>query len=510
MGGEISTPNIDRLAQQGILFTQFHVTPNCSSTRASLMTGMDHHLTGLGTHGPQAKNQKGQPGYEGYLNNKVVTIAEVLQDSGYRTMMAGKWHLGNVNKETWPSGRGFDDSFALLNGGASHWDSSPLLPSKPSYFVDNNKLVKALPDDFYSSDYFTDKIISYVETNVKTTNKPFFAFLSFTAPHNPLHAPKELIEKYQDYYHGGWDKLQLTRLHGLKNKGLVDKQVKPQPRPDWIPAWDSLSASQQEMSARTMAVYAAMIDRVDQNIGRLVASLKAQGKFDNTVILVFSDNGPSKTTMADYMALDGKGSQFIASFDNQLDNVGLANSNVDLGSGWAYGLAAPLRLMKGYQTQGGVLSPLIVKAAKTWPKTNQRVTSPVHVMDLMPTFLEIAGAKHPAAIKGNDLLLMQGSSLLSVIQGNDSSEFDKRGFGSELFGIKAYRLGQWKIIKLPPPYGTARWQLYDLNSDPGETSDLARKHLEKTKQLIGLWHQYADTNGVIIPDELILYAKPPN
>jgi arylsulfatase len=504
-GGEIETPHIDRIAEEGILFTQFHVTPNCSSTRAALLTGMDHHRTGFGTHGLTATNQKGKPGYEGFLNRQVVTLAEVLRIAGYRTMMAGKWHLGNRDPGTWPSGRGFDDSFALLNGGASHWDNTPLFPSRPSVYVENGKPVKQFPAQFYSSDFFTSKIIEYVESS----DKPFFAFLSFTAPHNPLHAPAELIQKYKNIYTHGWDALQLRRLEGLKSRGMVAASVKPQQRPGWIPSWNSLDDSARQIAARDMAVYAAMIDSVDQNIGRLVDRLQKLNKYDNTLILVFSDNGPSKTTIADYLALDGEGAKFLERFNNKLDNRGLPGSNVDIGPGWAYGIAAPFRLMKGYQTQGGVISPLIVKPPVGWNKPTQYVRTPIHVMDIMPTFIEVAGANHPGTRSGNEILPMQGSSLTDLIQGVNDTFFSQRGFGSELFGIRAYRLGNWKILKLPPPYGTGNWQLYNLSTDPGETTDLASKHPGRLKELAKSWQAYAKENGVVEPDKLTLYAKPP-
>ena len=504
-GSEIETPHIDRIAKEGILFTQFHVTPNCTSTRASLLTGMDHHRTGFGTHAVTTTNQNGKPGYEGFLNGQVVTLAEVLRTAGYRTMMAGKWHLGNKDPGTWPSGRGFDDSFALLNGGASHWDDTPLFPSKPSVYVENGKPVKQFPAQFYSSDFFTSKIIEYVESS----DKPFFAFLSFTAPHNPLHAPAELIQKYKNIYTHGWDALQLRRLEGLKSRGMVAASTKPQQRPSWIPSWDSLDDSAKQIAARDMAVYAAMIDSVDQNVGRLVDRLQKLNKYDNTLILVFSDNGPSKTTIADYLALDGEGAKFLERFNNKLDNRGLPGSNVDIGPGWAYGIAAPFRLMKGYQTQGGVISPLIVKPPGGWNKLTQYVRTPIHVMDIMPTFIEVAGANHPGTRSGNEVLPMQGSSLTDLIQGVNDTFFSQRGFGSELFGIRAYRLGNWKILKLPPPYGTGNWQLYNLSTDPGETTDLASKHPGRLKELAKSWQAYAKENGVVEPDKLTLYAKPP-
>ena len=506
-GGEILTPSIDNLASEGIVFSQFSVTPNCSSTRASLLTGMDHHRTGMGTHGGPTENQKGKPGYEGILNDRVITMAEVLQNGGYHTMMAGKWHLGNKQEHTWPSGRGFDKSFALLNGGASHWDESPLFPGKPSVYVDNGKPLHSFPNSFYSSDYFTKKIKEYIESN--NNEKPFFAFLSFTAPHNPLHAPKDLIDKYEDQYKDGWDALQTTRLKQLKSSGMIDNDVTPQPRPEWIPAWESLDEEKKELAARDMAVYAAMIDRLDYNIGLLINQLKKMGAYENTMIFVFSDNGPSKTKIQDYLALAGADAGFMDNYNNTLDNRGLQNSSVDLGPGWAYGIAAPFRLMKGYQSQGGVLSPLIVKPPKKWNIQSSHINKPVHVMDIMPTFLEVANISHPIKEPTDELLEMQGVSMIPLIKGENGIDFENRGFGSELFGVRAYRKGEWKILKLPVPYGSGEWQLYNLKNDPGENNDLAKNHAEILEELSKLWEDYAKENGVVEPNKLSLYTLPP-
>jgi len=516
-GSEINTPSIDHLASEGIVFSQFSVTPNCSSTRASLLTGMDHHRTGIGSHGVYTDNQKGKPGYEGFLNQRVTTLAEVLQSGGYFTMMAGKWHLGNKQENTWPSGRGFDRSFALLNGGASHWDNTPLFPGKPNTYVDDGKPIQSFPKSFYSSDYYTEKIISYIEKG--ENKKPFFAYLSFTAPHNPLHAPEELIRKYQDQYKDGWDQLQLRRLEQLKSSGVIDNEVNPQPRPEWISAWKSLSKEEKEIASRDMAVYAAMIDRLDQNIGLLVKKLKEMKEYDNTMILVFSDNGPSKTTMEDYMELSGTDLSFMDTFNNNLENRGLQNSNIDIGPGWAYGIAAPFRLMKGYQSQGGVMSPLIIKPPKQWKINKSHIKKPVHVMDIMPTLLDLANIDHPVNESslesnkinknGDELLGMQGNSMINLIKGENGIDFDERGFGSELFGIRAYRKGFWKVLKLPEPYGSGKWQLYNLDSDPGETKDLAISHLEVLDDLAEQWQVYADKNGVIEPNKPSLYSLPP-
>jgi len=512
-GGEIETPHIDALAGQSLSFSQFHVTPNCSSTRASLLTGMDHHRTGLGTHGVATKNQKGKPGYEGFLNNRVITLAEAMQAAGYRTMMAGKWHLGSRDPNTWPAARGFDDTFALINGGASHWqDNLPLFPSKPSIYSRNGKAIKKLPEGFYSTTNYTSAMIDFIDTNSKS-GKPFMGYLAYTAPHNPLHAPAETIAKYKDRYKTGWDALQQFRLAGLKSKGLINKNVPVQPRPSFIPAWKKLSPEEQSESARDMAIYAAMLDVIDQNLGRLFEHLRATGQYDNTMIILISDNGPSKTTIADYLALDGAGSEFIKSFNNNMDNRGLPGSSVDLGPGWAYGLAAPFRLMKGYQAQGGIKSPLIVKLPKGMEHAGgsmqNSVQAPVHVMDVMPTILDIAEVALPATASEIGKLEMQGVSLLPIMSGASKESLNSRGFGGELFGVRYYRQGQWKILLLPKPYGTGDWQLFDLSSDPGELNDISASHPKVFQQLISDWQNYAKTNGVVEPDTATFYTLPP-
>ena len=505
-GGEIETPNIDRLAETGISFSQFHVTPNCSSTRASMLTGMDHHRTGLGTHAKAAENQKGKPGYEGYLNNRVTTLGEAMQAAGYRTMMTGKWHLGSRDPKTWPAGRGFDDTFVLINGGASHWqDNLPLFPSKPSIYSRNGQVVKKLPAGFYSTTNYTGEMIDFIDAN-KDSGKPFMAYLAYTAPHNPLHAPADVIAKYKDTYKTGWDELQKSRLAGLKAKGLIKKDVPVQPRPSFIRAWEKLSADEQAKAVRDMAVYAAMIDVVDQNLGQLFEYLRTSGLYDNTMIVFISDNGPSKTTIADYLSLDGTSGDFIKIFNNDMDNRGLPGSSVDLGPGWAYGLAAPFRMMKGYQAQGGIKSPLIIKLPKAVKQAKESIKTPVHVMDLMPTILDIAGA---SSLQEKEKFEMQGVSLFPVMKGDKDELLEARGFGGELFGMRYYRQGDWKILRMPVPYGSGNWQLYDLLTDPGEINDVSASHPKIFQQLISEWQEYAKINGVVEPDTPMLYTLPP-
>jgi arylsulfatase A-like enzyme len=504
-GSEIATPNVDALAAEGVMLTQFHVFPNCGPTRGAMMTGVDPHRAGMGgNHEVAAENQKGKPGYEGHLRHDVVTIAQLLRDAGYRTYMTGKWHLGTEAND--PASRGFDKSFALMNGAASHWaDQAAIIPGAKTRYTNDGKIVGQLPDDFYSSNFYTDELISYIDS---ASDAPFFAYLSFTAPHNPLHVPEPYIQKYRGRFDAGWDSLAAERLERLKSLGLVADDQEAQPRPEWVMAWDELTPEQQAARARDMEVYAGMIDYVDEQIGRLLAQLRQSGEYDNTLIVFMSDNGPSKTSINDYLALGDQGAAFFENFDNSADNKGLPGSSTDIGPGWAYAAATPLRLFKGYVAQGGIQVPAIVKLPGTMPNAGDRIDQVAHVMDLMPTFLSVAGAEYPAVYKGESIAPLAGNSLLPMLDANSAVKNAPREFGWSAYGMDAYRQGNWKVLRLPKPYGNEDWQLYDLARDPGEIHDLASKHTERVESLASAWDAYAESNGVVQPNSPTAYAKP--
>ena len=506
-GGEIPTPHIDNLAKEGLQLTDFHVAPNCAPTRAALLSGMDNHLAGLGTmYEVIAENQKGKPGYEGFLNFDVVSIAEVLQQSGYSTYMTGKWHLGAKKEETRPHARGFDRTFSMLAGGASHWaDNTPLIPGKASPYSVNGQLITDLPKDFYSSKNYTDSIISYIEADAKS-KKPFFAYLSFTAPHNPLHAPKEYIEKYRGKYDNGWVDLAQRRLKRMKELNLVPNDQELSPYPEWLTQWDDLSDDQKASRSRDMEVYAAMIDYMDMSIGRVVEHLKKTGEFDNTMIVFISDNGASKTTIMDYAALGGEVESHLKSFDNSNENKGQTNSATDIGPAWAWAANSPFRLTKGYPTEGGMRVPCVIKAPKSLQIASGHLGGFTYVSDLMPTFLELAIAEHPSQYKNHSVLPMTGISQLSNWT---NGEMDDREFGFEIYGMLTYRSAQWKILKLPTPYGSGKWQLYNLENDISEQIDLAGENPTKLNELVAKYEVYARKNGVVIPNIAVGYAKPP-
>jgi len=505
-GGEMATPNIDGLAAEGVMFTEFHVAPNCGPTRGSLLTGVDYHRAGMGGN-PEvaADNQKGVPAYQGFLRDDVVTLAEMLQDAGFHTSMAGKWHLGHDARNL-PGGRGFERSFALLNGAASHWaDQAALIPGSKTHYTEDDQPVDELPADFYSTTNHTNRVIDYI-TESAADGRPFFSYLSYTAPHNPLHAPDEAIEKYRGRYDDGWDALAAERAARLRELGLLGESQIPQSRPQWVLAWDELTPEQQAGRSRDMEVYAGMIDYMDQSIGRVLQHLRELDEYDNTLIVFMSDNGPSKTAILDYIALGGEAAEYFEQFDNSLENRGRPGSSTDIGPGWAYASATPLRLFKGYVAQGGIRVPLIVKPAGSLGQA-QRVDTVVHVMDLMPTILELAGVHQPAQWHGVDVAPIQGRSLVALLEGDDDHTWMERGLGWEAYGMDAYRRGDWKVLRLPPPFGNGDWQLYNLSEDPGEIQDVADQHPALVAELAQGWTAYAEANGVIRPSTPIAYSR---
>jgi len=509
LGSEIATPILDALATEGAILTQFHAAPNCSPSRSAMLTGVDSHRAGVGGNASAiAENQIGLPAYQGYLRDDVTTISELLQDAGYHTVQAGKWHLGHDARNL-PGGRGFDQSFALINGAASHWaDQAPIIPGSKTVYMEDDVVVPVLPADFYSSTFYTDKTIEYIDDGLDL-GKPFFAYLAYTAPHNPLHAPDAYIEKYKGVFDQGWDVIAQNRMHRQIELGLLEGGTTSSGREEWILAWDALTNDQRAQRARDMEIYAGMIDYMDYSIGRVLQHLKDAGEYDNTMIVFMSDNGPSKTAIVDYLALGGETAEFVKQFDNSLETKGRAGSSTDIGPGWAYASATPQRLFKGYVSQGGIRVPAIVKPPAMSPIANNRIDTPIHVFDLMPTFLDFADVPYPDTFDGTPLPGLHGLSLRPILSGLGDADFQTRPLGWEAYGMDALRVGDWKSLRLPLPFGNNQWQLYNLKIDPGETTDLAGEHPERLKQMASYWEAYAEKNGVVHPDQPVLYSKDP-
>jgi len=494
-GGEIATPTLDRLADEGLQLSNFHVLPTCSPSRSVLLSGTDNHVAGLGTMGEiKTPEMEGHPGYAGYLNFEVAALPEVLQAGGYHTYMAGKWHLGH-EKDTLPHARGFDETFALLPGGGSHWgDMKPLSPPQTMIYSRNGQKVESLPDDFYSTTYYTDTIINSIDHS-KDDGKPFFAYLSYTAPHDPLHAPKAYIDKYRGKYDEGWDVLREQRLQSLKALGIVHKDAKSFPRLESVKPWNEMSIEERADASRDMEVYAAMIDYLDEQIARVFDYLKEIGEYDNTMIIFLSDNGANGFLPTAY---PGQTDEFLNSFDNNLENRGLVNSFIEQGPGWAQVSMAPSRMFKAFTSEGGIRAPLLVKLPGAMPNAGTMNHSFFHIRDIMPTILDVAGIELTQSINDRPVVPMLGDSVLDLFSGNAKSPYagaDQVGY--ELFGMKALFDGDWKILWMPPPFGPGDWQLYKLSEDPGELTDLSDRQPDRLVKMIAKWEQYKEENRVL-------------
>lgn len=507
-GGEIATPHLDALAEQGLRLTDFHAASACSPTRAMLLTGTDHHLAGIGAMAEFSDETiRRHPGYEGHLNQRVVSLAELLRDAGYHTLISGKWHLGRT-AETSAAARGFERSFILEGAAHNHYDWSPKVPphkmprllhAVEGTYRDGLEPVTELPEGFYSSDAFTDRLLQYLGERPQDDQRPFFAYLPFSAPHFPLQAPAELIAKYRGRYDAGPDALRQQRLARLKELGLVAADVEAHPVVADTPNWDELDDQGRRRSARAMEVYAAMVERLDWNVGRVIEHLRASGELDDTLILFLSDNGAEGAALEALPIVGKRAQRFIEKhYDNSLDNLGRANSYLWYGPRWAQAATAPSRQFKLFTSQGGIRVPAFV----TWPGLRRQGAIGhefATVMDIVPTLLELAGSQHPGTTyQGREVLPLRGRSLLPYLQGEEEQPHSQdETTGWELFRARAIRQGQWKALYIPKPDGPGRWQLYDLKRDPGEIHDLAEAEPERLRRLVEHWQRYVDETGVL-------------
>ena len=359
-GSEIETPNLDALAERGVKFTDFHTSVSCSPTRSMLLSGTDNHIAGLGNMSELiTREQQGKPGYEGHLNNRVVSLAEVLRTDGYHTYMAGKWHLGD-KPENFPHTRGFDRSFSMLFGGASYWSDMfgllAALQQTAEYVLDDKRLLE-LPKDFYATRNYTDFLIESIREN-HGDGKSFLAYLAFTVPHDPLHVPEPWLSKYRGRYDDGYEVLKAKRVANAKRMGLVSDNAKEPVRHRMLEAWTSLNKEQQALEIRAMEVYAGMVNNMDYHFGRVVKFLKDIGQYENTIVIFLSDNGPNPWYSEDYPG--NRGSKWFAQFDNSIDNLGHPLSHYAYGMGWGSACAGPLDLFKMTVGEGGIRSPMLI------------------------------------------------------------------------------------------------------------------------------------------------------
>ena len=497
-GGEMHTPHLNQLAQKGMRFSNFHVSASCSPTRSMLLTGVDNHLNGVGNMRETIPlSHVGRAGYLSVLNNRVVTIASLLQDSGYRTYVAGKWHVGK-EPHNLPPARGFDRSLVLGDSGADNWETGKLyldLTDKV-YWYDNGKEAK-MPKEFYSSEFYINKTLEYLKTDAKS-DKPFFAYVAFQANHIPVQAPQEFIDKYKGKYNKGWDVLRQERRNKAIELGLMPLNAPMAPLPSTHVAWDSLSETDKAYQARRMEVYAAMAEAMDHQIGRLIGHLKETGEYDNTVFVFLSDNGAEAT---DPYALAVGRWWLDQHYNRDLDRLGSKGAYSVIGPNWARAATSPLSTYKFFAGEGGIRVPLIISGVPNMvidasPRIHQSLT---HVNDIVPTLLDLAKVQHPGTTyKGQTIYPLTGHSLLPVISGTAKRV---RGpdevLGYELSGNKALFKGDYKLLSNLAPVGDGQWHLYNIVKDPGETQDLQQALPELFQTLQADYAKWSKANGVL-------------
>ena len=490
-GGEIATPNIDALARQGVLLTNFYANMTCSPTRAMLMSGTDNHLAGLGVMNPPTDPaQQGQPGYEAHLNFRVASLANLLKDAGYRTYMTGKWHLGET-VETGPRARGFEKSFVSIDG-ASHlgglsWDGPGLAP-----YRDGEEMVE-VGDDFYSTRFYTERMIDYIEADRGAEN-PFFAYLAYTAPHWPLQAPRASIEKFAGRYDDGYEALYQRRFKRMQALGFVPADAEPLPPVAGEPAWEDLSAEERRIEARKMEIYAAMVSDLDAYIGKVVDYLKSIGEFDNTFIFFMSDNGPEALRRDLAEPLSG----WVAKCcDNSYDNLGKGDSYVMYGPNWARASSVAFNRGKGTGFEGGIHVPAFA-VHPTLAASGERNSQFATVMDVLPTLLELAGAEPPGeTYRDRPILPLKGRSMAATLRSHATPVHDASTYvGWALYEHLAIRQGDWKIVGDADEKPSARWRLFNLASDPQEQNDLSAAEPARLQAMIALWDDYHKENGL--------------
>jgi arylsulfatase len=503
-GGEIPTPNLDALADTGIRLANFHAAPVCAPARAMLLSGMDNHEAGIGSmnlkrdfdNGVEPSRDHagyGQPGYEGYLSYRVAALPEILRDAGYHTYMAGKWDLSRaLVEEHNPAGRGFESSFVQTTGTALH-----LLPADggahggisradPLIYRENWDVVTELPSDYFSTEFFTNKLIEYIDAN-NGDGQPFFGYLALSAPHWPLQAPADWRDRYAGQYAQGYDVIRDRRVSRAQEIGMLPAAPEMQNYQRQSVPWASLSEDERAEQERLMELYAAMMGNLDSHVGRLLDYLRETNQLENTFVLFMSDNGASGSIPP----------SMARGFDNSLDNMGDRDSFVEYGRGWAEAAMAPFRGVKSSMAEGGVRAAAIA--------SHGSIADPggisqayLTMQDVMPTLLELAGAEHPGdRYLNRPVLPMRGKSFLEHLRGAEESVHgSSETIGWELSGARALVRGDWKLLWLTDQ--EPGWELFNLRDDPYERNDLAAARPELTRELIGLWYDYAEDVGVAI------------
>ncbi|MDZ7724967.1 MAG: arylsulfatase [candidate division KSB1 bacterium] len=479
MGSGIQTPNIDRLARNGLVYNQFYNTSRCCPTRASLLTGLYQHQTGMGW---MTVADLGHPGYTGDLNEHCITIAQALQQSGYACYMTGKWHVTSDKtmkpkgpKHNWPLQRGFDRYYGHLSGGGGYYH--------PKNLIEGNEWLD-VPEDFYLTTAVNEKSEQFLREHMETNkNQPFFFYAAYYAPHRPLHALEKDVAKYRGAFMKGWDRMRKEKLARLYELGIADESWPLSERDARIPAWESLSEKEKQIWDARMAVYAGQIDCMDQGVGKMLNVLKEYGELENTLVLFLSDNGGCHEPQGgelDYEQIDELGQEYpMQSYRIQWANV----SNT------------PFRMYKHWVHEGGIATPLILHWPQRFEANGEIIPQIGHVIDIMPTLLEITNTPYPREWNGVPIHPLPGKSLVANF---DSEVFERGPIFFEHTANRAVRDGNWKLVSKKvhePPY-VGEWELYNLSRDRSETENLADQYPEKVENLAALWDQWAKEHDV--------------
>ena len=472
-GSQIETPHLDKLAENGLVFNQFYNTSRCCPSRAALLTGLYQHQAGVGG----MTNDRGYPGYRGFLNDRSATIAEVLKTSGYQTMICGKWHLGS-KPENWPTKRGFDKFYGIPEGGGVYF--YPF--AKKRNVVLNDSIIQ--PDPSYYSTYaFNHHAVEFLK-EVEKEGKPFFLYVPHIAPHFPVQAPKEEYQKYLGKFREGFQVLRQRRYQAMKEKGILPATVALSASDGQVVDWDELSPQQKDTFDLKMAIYAAQVEIMDRGVGQMVEQLKKMGEFDNTIIFFLSDNG-------------GTHENLTRTYAHITGELGAVNSYRAYGRSWANVSNTPFRLYKHWVHEGGIASPLIMH----YPALIQEhriVPEITHIMDIMPTCLELTNTPYPETFKGHDIHALAGESLASLVRGEPWNRRETLFWEHE--GNRAARREKWKIVSA---YPEDQWRLYDIERDRAESNDLAEQHPQIRDELVASYNAWAKRVGVIHRDQMV-------
>jgi len=495
-GSEIQTPNIDQIANTGVRFTNFHTASSCESSRSMMHTGIDHHRAGAGTlKVVLAENQKGKPGYEGYLSDDAYSLGQLMHDGGYATYFAGKWNLGD-GVERSPGAKGWDRYISLEQTGADNYEAKVYAPlNMEAVWWEDGQRAK-LPENYFSTRHYVDKMIQFIDEG-QVAHKPFFSIIAFQAVHSPLQAPEVDIEKYRHRYDAGWETIRSQRYQRQIQLGLIPGGLKL-PRSLLARTWSTLSTKDQLLYARKMAVFAAMMDNADQHIGRFREHLRQIGQLDNTVFVVMSDNGADPYELNN-LSLPFK-LWYRANFALGIDTLGQKGSYVHYGQDWAEVSNTPFAMFKGTSGEGGMRVPFIInypQHIKAGSITNQFA----YMTDFFPTILDIAGIALPGIdYKGKKFIRPTGKSLMPFLEGvTPVIHGADEAFGFEGTGSEALFKGDYKIERNGPPYGDGRWHLYNLSANPLESADLAPTEPAIVSQLLSDYSSYVKNNQVILP-----------